>query len=204
MNKKFLLTIVLPLSISIVLGILIVVLNSTSVLNTRVSATIAVEKNTMSDEIDTLVDKIKDLEYAAADYDKALEENKMQVDEIQSLTAELESYIANIENAKTTITELDTSIENKTKYNNSLKGIKEPTSGTTTTYKNEKLNVPSNLPAGRYKAQGTGTIMIYSIAGTLEDKQDLSLLDTHSYTFNVSSGQSVKIEGTLSLTNVSE
>ena len=203
-NKNFLLSVILPIVLSIIVGIFIIVLNSKSILNTKASMQVANEKSTMSEELERLKDEKKGLSSTAAKYDKDLEENKVLVDEVNSLNEDLENYKQEIEKATQTVTQLDTSMADKTAYNNSLSNITSEQPSQTKSYTNVKLNVPTDISAGRYKAEGNGKLMIYTIAGTLHDKQDLSILDTHSYVFTVTAGQSIKIENNLSLTKLSE
>lgn len=203
-NKNFILTVILPIFISIVIGIVIIALNSQSVLKTQASAVVANEKRAMNSAMSDLKKEKKDLEKKAAEYDKTLEDNRILLDEVNALTAELNDYTTTIGKAKETSTALDTSIAEKTAYNESLSSMSGNNAGGTKSYTNVKLNIPSDLKAGRYKAEGKGTLMIYTIAGTLQDKQNLALLDTQTYTFDVTSGQSLKIEGTLSVTEIIE
>lgn len=203
-NKNFLLTVILPIFISILAGIVIIILNSKSVLLTRATASVEAEKRTMTREMSELKSEKDDLTAISAGYDKTLEENKILVSEVTRLTEDLANCISEIENAGLTIKELDSAIETKTAFNNSLDGIVASKPGETLKFTNKKLNIPTDLKAGRYKAEGAGTLMIYTIAGTLQDKKDLSLTDTNTYTFDISSGQSLKIEGTLSITQILE
>ena len=203
-NKNFLLTVILPIFISILAGIVIIILNSKSVLLTRATASVEAEKRTITREMSELKSEKDDLTAISAGYDKTLEENKILVSEVTRLTEDLANCISEIENAGLTIKELDSAIETKTAFNNSLDGIVASKPGDTLKFTNKKLNIPTDLKAGRYKAEGAGTLMIYTIAGTLQDKKDLSLTDTNTYTFDISSGQSLKIEGTLSITQILE
>lgn len=201
-NKNFILTVILPVVISIIIGTVVILLNSTSILNTRAATVVLKEKQEMTNSINDLQKRKKELTYTQADLDKKLEDNRILFDEVTTLEAELKGYTEDAEAAKITIAELDKTIAEKTQYNNNLNNITSQSAGTTKKYTNIKLNVPADIPASRYKAEGTGKILIYTIAGTLADKQDLSLLDSHSYSFNISSGQYIKIEGTLSLTSI--
>lgn len=201
-NRNFLLTVILPIFISIAVGTVIIILNSTSLLKTRAAATIAGEMKQFTSEMSALKSEKKTLKKEAAKYDNELEANNIMLEEINSLTAELTDYTTAVEHAKETIESLDLTINDKTAYNESLASVSPDVAGGTKSYSNDKLNIPSDLKAGRYKAEGTGTIMIYTIAGTLQDKQNLSVIDTHSYTFDILSGQSLKIEGTVSLTEI--
>ncbi len=203
-NKNFLLTIILPIFISTIIGIIVIVLNSTSVIDIQSGAVINREKREMNSAMSELKKEKKELTYKAAEYDKVLEDNRILLDEITALNDELTEYINNIASAKDTVAQLEQSITDKTEYNESLNNLSGNEQGKTRSYSNVKLAIPGELKSGRYKAEGKGTIMIYTIAGTLQDKQNLSVLDTHSYTFDIISGQTLKIEGTLSLTEIIE
>ncbi|MEE0409734.1 MAG: hypothetical protein UD759_03035 [Clostridia bacterium] len=203
-NKNFLLTVILPIFISIIAGIVIIVLNSKSILLTRATASVEAEKRAMTHEMSELNSEKDELTAISAEYDKTLEENKFLLGEVTRLTEDLANCITEIENAGLIIKELDTAIETKTAFNNSLEGVTASKPGDTLKFTNKKLNIPTDLKAGRYKAEGTGTLMIYTIAGTLQDKKNLSLTDTNTYTFDIASGQSLKIEGTLSITQILE
>ena len=203
-NKNFLLTVILPIFISIIAGIVIIVLNSKSILLTRATASVEAEKRAMTHEMSELNSEKDELTAISAEYDKTLEENKFLLGEVTRLTEDLANCITEIENAGLIIKELDTAIETKTAFNNSLEGVTASKPGDTLKFTNKKLNIPTDLKAGRYKAEGTGTLMIYTITGTLQDKKNLSLTDTNTYTFDIASGQSLKIEGTLSITQILE
>lgn len=203
-NKNFLLTVILPIFISIIAGIVIIVLNSKSILLTRATASVEAEKRAMTHEMSELNSEKDELTAISAEYDKTLEENKFLLGEVTRLTEDLANCITEIENAGLIIKELDIAIETKTAFNNSLEGVTASKPGDTLKFTNKKLNIPTDLKAGRYKAEGTGTLMIYTIAGTLQDKKNLSLTDTNTYTFDIASGQSLKIEGTLSITQILE
>ena len=195
---------ILPIFISIIAGIVIIVLNSKSILLTRATASVEAEKRAMTHEMSELNSEKDELTAISAEYDKTLEENKFLLGEVTRLTEDLANCITEIENAGLIIKELDTAIETKTAFNNSLEGVTASKPGDTLKFTNKKLNIPTDLKAGRYKAEGTGTLMIYTIAGTLQDKKNLSLTDTNTYTFDIASGQSLKIEGTLSITQILE
>lgn len=201
-NKKFLLTVILPIVISIIIGTLIISLNNDYILKTRAKAIVSEEMEQMTNELNELQKQKKELNYENADLEKQLEDNYILLEEIKVLTTELDEYVESINAANITISELDKSIAEKTQYNNNLSSLDTQKIGVSKSYSNVRLNVPSDIKSGRYRADGNGKILIYTIAGTLEDKQDLSLLDSHSYTFNISSGQYIKIEGTLSLTKL--
>lgn len=201
-SKNFVLTVILPLFLSLIAGTVIVILNNTSILHTRATATVESEKIKMNNEITALKKEKESLTYAAAEYNKQIEDNEAILKEISELTTELDELNSKLETLPEEIEALQTEIESKSDYNEGLSSITPTQPGTAQAYTDKTLNIPSDLKSGRYTAEGTGTLFIYTIAGTLQDKKDLSLLDTHTYTFDITSGQSIKIEGTLSLIEI--
>ena len=129
-NKNFLLTVILPIFVSLIIGVIIIILNSQSILQTRAKSEIASEKKNMSDNIAKMKDEKQSLTYKAAEYDTILEENRLLVDEITALTDELADYNTRIEAAKETVADLDSQISEKTTYKDNLQSL--PTSQTVT------------------------------------------------------------------------
>ncbi len=201
-NKKFLLSVILPIAISIIIGTIIIILNNESILYTSARSIVSKEMELMQQDLNELQKTKKDLQYQSAVLDKKIDDNHILLEEINVLSTELNEYNEGIDSANITIAELDKTIADKTQYNNNLNNLDTQTVGVTKKYTNVKLNIPGDIKPGRYKADGTGKLMIYTIAGTIEDKQDLSVLDSHSYTFNVTSGQYIKIDGTLNITKL--
>ena len=166
------------------------------------NAVVSNEIKQLESGIKEFEDKKISLQYTASDLDKKIENNSIILGEIQALKTESENYDTDIANAKKTIEGLDISITEKTKYSSNLDKLNNQTPSINQTYSNVKLNVPGDISAGRYTATGTGKLFIYTIANTIQEKQDLSLLPSNSYSFNISSGQYIKIEGTVTLTNI--
>ena len=198
-NKNFILTVILPIFLSLIAGIVIIILNSRSVLHTRATSVVAYEKKEMTQNIDKMKAEKQELTYKAAEYDTILEENRILLDEVSALTDELNSYNTSIEAAKQAITELDAKISEKTAYIDSLKTLPGSQTGTSKSYTDKTLVVPLDISEGRYTAEGSGTLMIYMGAKLIDKAQD-----TVSYTFDVKSGQTIKITGTLTLTKIIE
>lgn len=196
-NKNFLLTVILPIFVSLIIGVIIIILNSQSILQTRAKSEIASEKKNMSDNIAKMKDEKQSLTYKAAEYDTILEENRLLVDEVTALTDELADYNARIEEAKETVADLDSQISEKTTYKDSLQSLPTAQTGAKKTYTDKTLTVSLDISEGRYTAEGSGTLMIYT-GSKLEDKAQ----NTVSYTFDVKSGQTLKIVGTLTLTKI--
>lgn len=202
-KKQFMLTVALPVLLSILIGIVIILLNRSYILESRAKAQIASERSRYSEEIDKLKKEQASLNSETEKYDKTLEENKQLVAEIDTLTNELNSYTTDVEDAAARQTSLDEQITEKKNYLSGLDSISEETEGTSRTLKEGEYKCPGDLPAGRYKAEGEATIYLYDISpSSLRDKQDLSTVDSHTYTFTLQSGDTFKTDGEVKLTDM--
>ncbi len=201
-NKKFILTTVLPVALSIVIGILIIVINNNFILKSKAHAIVATEKKDFSNKIKSLKSEEKELLQTSAEYDLTLTQNTLLVEEVETLKHTLDGYVADIEAANSTIAELDTSITDKQAYYDSLSGLQSETEGDVITLKTGDYKCPSGIKAGRYTAEGNSKIYFYTIANTLKDKVDLSVIDTHSYSFDIASGESIKVDGNVTLKKI--
>lgn len=202
-NKKFLLTTVLPITLSLIAGILILTVNTEFTINMKARSIVSAEKKKFADDIDTLKSKKDDLTKQAAGYDETLLHNEQLYNEIEALGTTLNDYVTDIASAKDTIAELDIIIADKEAYCSSMTELQQETEGEIISLKSGDYKCPSQLKAGRYTAEGKGKIYLYSIANTLKEEAiDLATIDTHSYTFNISSGESIKIDGNVTLKKI--
>ncbi len=201
-NKKFLLTTALPIALSVVAGILIIVINNSFILESKARSTVASEKKEFLSNIKELRAEKKQLTKEAEGYDAELKQNTMLIEEVEALKTTLDEYTADIEAANNTVLELDTAISEKQAYYDSLSELEDETVSDTKTLKSGDYKCPSSIKAGRYTAEGTGKIYFYTIANTLKDKADLSTIDTHSYSFEITSGESLKIDGSVTLKKI--
>lgn len=201
-KKRFILTVVLPVCISLLIGILIIVLNNNFILNSRAIAIVASEKSNFNSQISELKKERDKLEGEIADYDKTLADNSLLTEEVEALKSELEHYVSDVDAAKARSEKLKVQITEKKTYLDSLSKIESETEGDSLKLSDGEYKCPSELPSGRYKAEGTGKLYRYSISNSLTLKEDLSTIDTHSYTFDLEAGETIKIEGTLTLTEL--
>ena len=203
MNKlRFYLTIILPICLSVVLGILIVVLNFNSVLQSRTAAKVDKEKSDMQREISLLKERQKELEREEAKYDKIIEENETIISETNALSAELKAYDDDIARASEANDTLDKSLTEKQAYLSGLSDLPTVTDGKKYALKNGNYKCPSDIPSGKYRAEGTGKLYLKDISNRIKDRVDLSTLETGSYVFEISSGESVNTDGVITLTSL--
>ena len=199
-NKRFYLTIALPIFLSLAAGIVIVVLNSKSILHTRAESRVSGEQTMMSSEMDSMREEQKTLKRDEAKYDKIIDDNQSVVNNVESLKSQLAQYDIDLENANTRNAELDNSISENQAYLDSLNSIKKTTDGEERTLKDGNYKSPSDINPGKYKAEGTGTILLKNIANAQKDRINLSTIETHSYVFEIASGESINVKGEITLT----
>ncbi|MCH5211915.1 MAG: hypothetical protein J1G06_02780 [Oscillospiraceae bacterium] len=183
-------------------GIVIVVLNNKSILHTRAEARVAGERSMMNSEMTSMREEQKTLRRDEAKYDKIIEDNQSVINNVESLRSQLALYDTDLENANATNAELDNSISENQAYLDSLNSIKETTDGEERTLKDGNYKSPSDLSPGKYRAEGTGIILLKNIANAQKDRIDLSITDTHSYVFEIASGESINVNGEITLTEL--
>ncbi len=203
-NKKFYLTTVLPILLSVVAAVVIVLLNSSSILHTRAATRVANEKGAMRAGISDMKNEQKELRREEAEYDKVIEDNQKLIGEVESLRQELESYNTDINRGAEKNSGLDASLADKQTYLDSLNDIQPETEGGTRKLKEGTYKSPADLPAGKYRAEGSGKLYLKDISNRQKDKADLATTDTHSYVFEIAEGESIKTEGDITLTALTD
>ena len=204
-RKKFILTIALPVALSIAAAGCILYFHNSIGIKSNAYSLVASEKSDMSSSISELKNEKTELTDEQSGYDKTIQENYTLINEVDSLYSQLEGYETDIQNAQALSTELDSQLESKKAYLDGLEQIPEESEGKTITLKEGEHKCPSDIKAARYKAEGTGKLYIYNIAGSLKTSvKDLSTMDSHSYTFEISSGEKIKTEGDITLTEITE
>lgn len=97
--------------------------------------------------------------------------------------------------------ELDSQIEELQNQNSSLQTT-EKTGKTYTLKKDQSYTCPSEIPAGRYIATGTGTLVIYSSSGKARVSEDLAVAYNNSYSFTLSEKEKIKATDDIKLTEI--
>ncbi len=201
---QFYLTIALPIALSFALGILVIILNSNSILHTQAVTRVNAEKSGMQSEISNARAELSSLKKEEAEYDRLIGENSALIDEIKHLTDELEQYKSDIDRVTASNSELTKSLEEKKSYLEGLNSIKSYSDGGKFKLKDKTYKCPADIPAGRYKAEGKGKLHLISISNNAKDSKDLSTTESNTYVFDIASGESVRVEGTVELTAMKE
>ena len=194
-KTRFILTVVVPICLSVMTAIVVVILNSKSILHTRAEAIVEYEKKEIDDNIRDLKNEKKQLERKEAECDKLIKKNELLQSEIDALKKSIEDYDADIARAVKKDTELDKTIEQKQAYLEGLSGISPDTAGGTYKLSDGDYKCPADIPAGKYLAKGTGKLYIKDIANRRKDKADLSTIESNTYTFEIVAGESLTAEG---------
>ncbi|MBQ3425577.1 MAG: hypothetical protein IJH37_00340 [Clostridia bacterium] len=199
-KTHLILTFIVPVCISVLAGIIVVVLNSRSILHTHAASVVEFEKNDMREKISDLKDEKKELERKEAEYTKEISKNELLTSEIEALKENIASYDSDIERVSEKNAELEKSIEEKQSYLDGLSDISADKPGGKYSLKDKDYKCPSDIPAGKYVAKGTGKLYLKDISNRRKDKVDLSTIESNTYTFEIASGESVTVEGTIELT----
>lgn len=150
------------------------------------NAEIEKKQEKIRNDIFELDSKIRE-KSGTADYAASLDETKRLLDE-----------------AKQTDAALDAEIEKKREYLKNSKNISALKRGRTVSVSDETLRCPSQIEAGRYIAEGDGYLLVYSSSNSLRLSEDLKKLDTNSYTFDLAEGESMRVSGSASVTELTE
>lgn len=202
-GKSFYITMI-PIIVSVVIGVLLLVFHNSIGTGSKAALMVAKEKSDMNSQLSELNSQIDDLNLEIAGYNQTINANSTLINEVTSLNNELDSYNADLENAKQKNSELNSQIAEKQEYLDNLSSIgSESGEGDSRELKDGEYKCPADLKSGRYRAEGEGTLYVYNIANDLTVRENLSTIDSHSYEFELSSGEKIKIEGTLTLTPLS-
>ncbi|MGN0181826.1 MAG: hypothetical protein ACI4DP_05365 [Candidatus Ornithomonoglobus sp.] len=194
-RKKFILTIVMPVVISMLIGAIIIIFSNSFIIPPKARAVAGAEKSRLNTEMAALQKQKEAMENDIATYNNDIANKENLLAEIQERQSTLEDYKSELEETKAKIAEIDKQIEEKNNILNTLSDIKEETEGEAKVLEKGEYKCPADIAAGRYIIEGDAKIYLYSIANTLSKKEDLSTLDTHSFKFEITSGESLKIEG---------
>lgn len=146
-------------------------------------------KNELKDEINGLETELSTKETANHYY----MEYKKTYDDLTSEITDLEAEIA----------QLDADIAEKQLQLDTLSGVKKEKEGKKYSLNNsEAYTCPDEIPAGRYRAKGSGTIVISTSTGKNLKTENLDVAYQNSYTFNIEKTQQIKVTGNVTLTEL--
>lgn len=160
------------------------------------------ELSELKEENKRLEKEKNELKNSVSETERSIEsKNEISV-EAQEYQTQLDRLQSELDDANRTLNELDESIKKKKEYIEKADKIKNQTKGRSFTAANKKLDCTDDIAAGRYIAEGRGNLLIYNSSGTLRISENLSTIDTNSFTFDISDGESVKVTDTVTFTSL--
>lgn len=133
--------------------------------------------------------------------DKQKKELEAQIHEKSYINKEIEDSVnqseklsKDIEEAKAKITLLDEQIAEKRSILLKIDSVSQAAKGKQLSLKEGTYECPKNIAPGRYTIKGKETLLIYTASNTLKISENLSRLDSNSFTFNIESGEKIRIE----------
>ena len=137
------------------------------------------------DDMDTELSTKDTVNNYYMEYKKTHDDLSLEVSELKKLLAELDSELAAKQGAA------------------GSQSVAEAKKGRTYNLtENTSYTCPDKIPEGRYTAKGSGTFTITSSEGKTRVSQNLDTAYEHSYTFNLSQKESIKVTGEVTLTEI--
>lgn len=152
-----------------------------------------------NEELDKKKDELKN---SISETEQSLESKNEIGAEAAEYESQLETLRQRLESANKTLAELETSIEKKKEYIDQADSIKKVSKGRSFTSSNKKLECPEDIAAGRYIAEGRGNFLLYNSSNMLRISENLSTIDTNSFTFDIDEGESVKVTESVTFTSL--
>lgn len=122
--------------------------------------------------------------------------------EAEEYTTQLETIKQDVADSKKELEELTLSLEKKQEYLNQADSIKPLAEGDIISLTNSTLKCPDSIPPGRYIAEGDGNLLIYSTSNKLRISENLTKIDTGTFTFDITKGESLKATDSVTLTEL--
>lgn len=164
---------------------------------------------TYKNELDTLLKENKELEAKRKELKNSVTETERDIESKNEISVEAQEYETQREKlqqeldaANKTLTDLDTSIQKKKEYIEQSGNIKNPTRGRSVSASSKTLDCPDDISKGRYIAEGRGNLLVYNSSNKLRLSENLSTLDTNSFTFDIAEGESVKVTESVTFTTL--
>jgi predicted RNase H-like nuclease (RuvC/YqgF family) len=159
-------------------------------------------------EIETLKQSVQDMEAQKEDIQQQIDETNTELEGDSEISSQYLEYTKKNEELKSSIEELENQIDELDNQISDMKAeLSETSSGTASgkTYalnKNESYTCPEKIPAGRYKATGSGVLRIYSESGKLKNSEDLDVAPGNSFTFTLEEKQKIAVTGEVTLSEL--
>lgn len=195
--------------ITIVIAIFVVAASVSAGIFAHRSSELREARLTYKNELNSLLEDNKQLEKKKNELKNSLTETEQDIESKNEISVEAQEYETQRERlqqeldaANKTLTDLDTSIQKKKEYIEQSGNIKNPTRGRSVTASSKTLDCPDDISKGRYIAEGRGNLLVYNSSNKLRLSENLSTIDTNSFTFDIAEGESVKVTETVTFTTL--
>lgn len=158
--------------------------------------------NSLLDENEKLNQRREELKSNVSETEKNIEnknEIRIEADEYADRLNELK---AQVDASNRMLTEMEASIKKKNEYIEKADSIKRLSRGRSVSLSDKTFKCPDDIAAGRYIAEGRGNLLIYNTENKLRISENLTNIDTNSFTFDIEEGESVKATESLTLTTL--
>lgn len=156
--------------------------------------------NSLIDENEKLEQRKEELKSNVSETEKNIESKNEIRTEADEYADRLNELKAQVDASNRTLTEMDASIKKKNEYIEKADGIKRLSRGRSVSLSDKTLKCSDDIAAGRYIAEGRGNLLIYNADNKLRISENLSSIDTNSFTFDIEEGESVKATESFTLT----
>ncbi len=163
---------------------------------------IRAEMKVFGDENERLEQKRADLKNEISDFEEKIDSKNEVAEEAEEYMTEYENLKSGVDEAEKTLSEMNLSIERKKAYLEQSKDIKKLSEGKSVYASDKTLKCPSDIAEGRYIASGGGNLLVYNSSDSLRISENLGSIDTNSFTFDISAGESVKAAGSVTFTEL--
>lgn len=194
-KKKFMLSAVLPIALSLILGASLLIYSGTHVMPSQIRAAASAKKSALSARAERLKADNRELADEIEGLEKELGQYREALDNINSQNERLNDYNAQIDEQSAAIDAVNAEIKERSELLASIAELPAETEGSEKKLGEGEYKCPSDIAAGRYEIKGDATVYLYSLANTLSKKENLATLDTHSFRLEIASGEQLKVEG---------
>ncbi len=160
------------------------------------------ELNDMKEENKQLEKEKRELKNSVSETERSIESKNEISAEAEEYQTQLDALEAELGEANRMLTEMDESIRKKKEYIEQAVKIKNQKEGRSFTAADKTLKCDDDILAGRYIAEGSGNLLIYNSSGSLRISENLSTIDTNSFTFDLADGESVKVTDRVTFTTL--
>lgn len=161
------------------------------------------EIDTIQREYNQLDEEKKQLETTIYNLTQSINQNSSINVKIKDDEEKLAALAAELDAAKRLSETLDEQLNEKRGINNQVNSLNSNAEGKSRDIKAGTYQCTSDIEAGSYRLSGSsGNIIVYDISNSVRISKNLERLDGNEFTFSISSGEKLKIDKDMKLTEM--